>query len=179
MISIDPPALGSVYTASVGDQGKVGLCRLEVGCSPGTGKLKIAGGVEGPMRESINRAFAYLMSQKVKMGLAQEIDTTDFHVESIDLLSNQVPCEPGIALVVAVYSARYSTGTPARFNRDRSLVQLSGRKDATPPSPALRHGRASVIPGSGSWHSFLPSAEAYCEATPTECLPFFGTAFAH
>jgi hypothetical protein len=24
--------------------------------------------------------------------------------------------------------------------------------------------------------AFLPSAEAYCEATPTECLPFFGTA---
>jgi ATP-dependent Lon protease len=70
-----------------------------------TGKLKIAGGVEGPMRESINRAFAYLMGQKVKMGVGQEIDTTDFHVESIDLLSNHVPCEPGIALVVAVYSA--------------------------------------------------------------------------
>jgi hypothetical protein len=33
---------------------------------PGTGKLKIAGGVEGPTRESVNRAFAYLMGQKVK-----------------------------------------------------------------------------------------------------------------
>ena len=64
----DPLAPGSVYTASVDDQGKVGLYRLEVGCSPGTGKLKIAGGVEGPMKESINRAFAYLMGQKVKMG---------------------------------------------------------------------------------------------------------------
>jgi Predicted ATP-dependent Lon-type protease len=33
------------------------------------------------------------------------MDTTDFHVEAIDLLSNHVPCEAGIALVVAVYSA--------------------------------------------------------------------------
>src|SRR6266581_1377353 len=105
VISLDPLAPGSVYTASVDDQGKVGLYRLEVGCSPGTGKLKIAGGVEGPMRESITRAFAYLMGQKVKMGIGQQIDTTDFHVEAIDLLSNHVPCEAGIALVVAIYSA--------------------------------------------------------------------------
>ncbi len=105
MIALDPLAPGSVYTSSVDDQGKVGLYRLEVGCSPGTGKLKIAGGVDGPMRESINRAFAYLMGQKVKMGIAQQVDTTDFHVEAIDLLSNHVPCEAGIALVVAIYSA--------------------------------------------------------------------------
>src|SRR3954469_23584960 len=105
MISTDPLAPGSVYTASVDDQGKVGLYRLEVGCSPGTGKLKIAGGVDGVMKESIQRAFAYLMGQKVKMGVGQQVDTTDFHVEAIDLLSNHVPCEAGIALVVAVYSA--------------------------------------------------------------------------
>jgi len=67
MIATDPLAPGSVYTASVDDHGKVGLYRLEVGCSPGTGKLKIAGGVEGPMKESLQRAFAYLQSQKVKM----------------------------------------------------------------------------------------------------------------
>jgi ATP-dependent Lon protease len=105
MISLDPLAPGSVYTSSVDDRAKVGLYRLEVGCSPGTGKLKIAGGVEGLMRESINRAFAYLMGQKVKMGIAQQIDTTDFHVEAIDLLSNHVPCEAGVALIVAIYSA--------------------------------------------------------------------------
>ena len=45
MISLDPLAPGSVYTSSVDDHAKVGLYRLEVGCSPGTGKLKIADGV--------------------------------------------------------------------------------------------------------------------------------------
>jgi ATP-dependent Lon protease len=39
------------------------------------------------------------------MGIAQHVDTTDFHVEAIDLLTNRVPCEAGIALVVAIYSA--------------------------------------------------------------------------
>lgn len=105
MIATDPLAPGSVYTASVDDHGKVGLYRLEVGCSPGTGKLKIAGGVEGPMKESLQRAFAYLQSQKAKMGIGHQFDTTDFHVEAIDLLSNHVPCEAGIAVVVAVFSA--------------------------------------------------------------------------
>ncbi len=57
MIATDPLAPGSVYAASVDDQGKVGLYRLEVGCSPGTGKLKIAGGIEGPMKESIQRGL--------------------------------------------------------------------------------------------------------------------------
>ena len=113
MIATDPLAPGSVYTASVDDQGKVGLYRLEVGCSPGTGKLKIAGGVEGTMKESIQRAYAYLMGQKGKMGIAQQVDTTDFHVEAIDLLSNRVACEAGIALVVAVYSAIKKTSVLA------------------------------------------------------------------
>lgn len=113
MIATDPLAPGSVYTASVDDQGKVGLYRLEVGCSPGTGKLKIAGGVEGAMKESIQRAYAYMMGQKGKMGVAQQVDTTDFHVEAIDLLSNHVPCESGIALVVAIYSALKKTSVLA------------------------------------------------------------------
>jgi ATP-dependent Lon protease len=105
MISSDPLAPGSVYTASVDDQGKVGLYRLEVGCSPGTGKLKVAGGITGTMKESIQRAFAYLAAQKGKIGISQQIDITDYHVEAIDLLGNHVACEAGIALIVAVYSA--------------------------------------------------------------------------
>lgn len=105
MIASDPLAPGSVYAVSVDDQGKVGLYRLEIGLAPGTGKLKLAGGIEGVMKESINRAFAYVRGQTAKMGIGQQMDTTDFHVEAIDLLNNRVPCEAGIALVVAINSA--------------------------------------------------------------------------
>jgi predicted ATP-dependent Lon-type protease len=31
--------------------------------------------------------------------------TTDFHIEAIDLLANRIPCDAGIGLVVAIYSA--------------------------------------------------------------------------
>ncbi len=105
LISTDPLAPGSVYSISVDDQSKVGLYRLEVGTSPGTGKMRIAGGIDGSMKESIQRAFAYIQGHKVDMGISQAFDTTDFHVEAIDLLTNRIPCDAGIALVVAVYSA--------------------------------------------------------------------------
>lgn len=151
MISIDPLAPGSAYAASVDDQGKVGLYRLEVGCSPGTGKLRIAGGVEGPMKESIQRAFAYLMGQKVKLGVGQQVDTTDFHVEAIDLLSNHVPCDAGIALVVAVYSAvkRQSVQAGLVILGDLSIQGniKSVRSLAEPLQVAMDNGaRRALIP---------------------------------
>src|SRR5882757_9521469 len=72
-----------------------------------------------------------------------------------------------------VRAVRCSAGTPARFKRARSLVQLSGRKrrsaTVTGTSP-----RASVSDASVWQLAVLPNAEAYCAATPTECLPFFG-----
>lgn len=105
LIATDPLAPGSVYTASVDDQGKVGLYRIEVGLAAGTGKLRLAGGIEGSMKESMQRAFAYLQGHKVEMGIAQALDTTDFHVEAIDLLVNRVECDAGVALIVAIYSA--------------------------------------------------------------------------
>ncbi len=114
LISTDPLAPGSIYTASVDNQGKVGLYRLEVGCSPGTGKLRVAGGIDSTMKESIQRAFAYIQGHKVNMGIAQAFDTTDFYVEAIDLLTNRTSCDAGIALVVAIYSAiKKHPGLPA------------------------------------------------------------------
>ncbi|RLC73990.1 MAG: ATP-dependent Lon protease, partial [Chloroflexi bacterium] len=86
LISGDPLAPGTVYTASVDDEGKVGLYRIEVGCSAGTGKLKIPGGLYTEMRDSIQRAFAYIQGHKVDMGIAQAFSTTDFYVQAVDLL---------------------------------------------------------------------------------------------
>jgi ATP-dependent Lon protease len=105
LIASDPLEPGSVYAASVDNQGKVGLYRIEVGPSGGTGKLRLAGGIEGMMRESIQRAFGYLHGNKVRLGIGHEFDTTDFHVQAIDLLHNRVSCECGVALIVAVISA--------------------------------------------------------------------------
>ncbi|HWW83893.1 MAG TPA: protease Lon-related BREX system protein BrxL [Vicinamibacterales bacterium] len=105
LIASDPLAPGSVYAAGVGTDGKVGLYRLEVGVAVGTGKLKLAGGVAGNIKESFTRAFAYLQSRKKDLGIAQMVDTADFHIEAVDLLANHVAFDAGVALFVAIYSA--------------------------------------------------------------------------
>ena len=109
VISTDPLAPGSTYAAAVNDDGKAGLYRIEVGISAGTGKLKTAGGVDAAMRNCLNRAFGYLQGHKVQMGLGSVLDTTDLHIEVIDLLANRVACEAGVAFLVALVSALRKT----------------------------------------------------------------------
>ena len=105
LVAADPLAPGSVYTGTVSPDGTVGLYRLEVTVTSGTGKVRMAGGVKGPMKEAISRAFSYLLSKKVEFGLGREMDTSDLHVEAIDLLNNGVEAEIGVAFFVAAFSA--------------------------------------------------------------------------
>lgn len=114
LISSDPLAPGTVYATAVSGDGTVGLYRVEVSASTGTGKLKLAGGVSGFLKESIQRAFSYLLSNKTALGVAREVDTADFHVEAINLLGNQVEAEVGVAFLVAAYSSiRKTSPQPA------------------------------------------------------------------
>ena len=105
LISQDPVAPGTAYTAGVTADGTVGLYRLEVSISSGTGKLKLAGGIAGGAKESVQRAFSFLHAKKAELGVARDLDTSDLHVELIDLLANRVEAEIGVALFVAAYSA--------------------------------------------------------------------------
>lgn len=104
LISADPLAPGTVYSASVSGDGTVGMYRIEITLSSGTSKLRPAGGVSGAMKESIKRAFSYLLANKSELGVAREVDTSDFHVEVIDLLGNKVEAELGVAFFIAAYS---------------------------------------------------------------------------
>jgi ATP-dependent Lon protease len=105
LIAPDPLPPGSVYAGTVGDDGTVGLFRLEVSTSGGTGKLKLSGGVSGLMKESIQRAFNYLRTHMNEFGIGAEVDHTDFYVEAIDLLSNRQDAELGVAMFAACFSA--------------------------------------------------------------------------
>jgi ATP-dependent Lon protease len=109
LISTDPLAPGTVYTAGVTSDGTVGLYRLEVSLSAGLGKLKAAGGISGAMKESVQRAFSYVQAKKSELGIAREHDTSDVHVEVIDLIGNRVEAEVGVAFFIACYSAMRRT----------------------------------------------------------------------
>lgn len=104
-ISADPLEPGSVYAASVDEEGKVGIYRLEVGMTPGSGKLRLAGGISGEMKESIQRAFGYMQGNKTRFGVAQPLELNDFLVQAIDLLQTRAVCKCGVALIVAIVSA--------------------------------------------------------------------------
>ena len=116
LISSDPLPPGSVYAASVSGDGTVGLFRLEVTLASGTGKLKPAGGISGVMKESISRAFSHMLANKSEFGIGREVDTSDFHVEVIDLLGNRVEAEIGVAFFVAAFSVLRRAQVRQRFS---------------------------------------------------------------
>jgi ATP-dependent Lon protease len=105
LISAEGGAAGTIYAAGLGADGTVGLFRIETSISSGTGKVKSAGGISGATRESIARASSYLSANKTSLGIARELDTSDIHVEVVDLLGNRVEAEIGVAFLVAAYSA--------------------------------------------------------------------------
>ena len=105
LISLDPLAPGSAYAVGSDAQGTVGMFRIEVSVAGGTGKLKMAGGVRGTIKESILRAFAYMQSNKAELGIGRDLDNSDLHVEVIDLLANRVEAEIGVGFFVAALSA--------------------------------------------------------------------------
>lgn len=105
LISQDPLPPGTVYAAGVSAEGTVGLYRVEVTLSSGTSKLKLAGGISGSTKEALQRAFGYLLAHKTDLSVAKDVDTSDFHVEVVDLLNNRLEVEPGVAFFVAFMSA--------------------------------------------------------------------------
>jgi ATP-dependent Lon protease len=105
MISSDPLAPGSVYSASVAADGTVGMFRIEVSLATGSGKLKLAGGINGTTKESINRAFSYILTRKGELAIAREMDESDLYVEVIDLMHNRAEGDIGLAFFVAAFSA--------------------------------------------------------------------------
>jgi len=164
LISTDPLAPGSVYAASVDDQGKVGLYRLEVGSTPGTGKLKVSGSTDASMKESIQRAFAYIQGHKVVMGIAQTLVTTDFHIEAIDLLNNRISCDAGVAVVVAVYSTiKKHSAIPGLLILGDLSIQGNIKAVRSLPEPlqmAMDNGaRRALIPLENKRHFLEVSAD--------------------
>lgn len=175
LISADPLPPGTIYTASVSGDGTVGLYRIEVTTSTGTGKLKLAGGVHGAMKESIQRGFSYLLANKSALGVAKELDTSDFHVESIDLLGNKVEAEVGVAFFIACYSIlRKSAAQPALLVLGDMSIQGNikpVRSLVEPLQVAMDNGaRRALIPIENKRNFFDVSADVLESVDPI----FFG-----
>jgi ATP-dependent Lon protease len=151
LIALDPLAPGSAYAAGVTSEGTVGLFRVEVSVSAGTGKLKSAGGVSGAIKESMQRAFAYMQAHAGELNIGRELGVSDFHVEAIDLLANRAEIEVGVAFFTAMMSAiRSSPILPALIVLGDMSVQGNlkpVRSLAEPLQVAMDNGaRRALIP---------------------------------
>jgi ATP-dependent Lon protease len=74
----------------------------------------MAGDIAGMMKESVQRTFTYVQAKKADLGIARDLETSDLHVEVVDLLGSRVEAEVGIAFFVASYSAlRKASVSPA------------------------------------------------------------------
>lgn len=105
LISQDPLPPGSVYTVAADGDSKVALFRLEVTLTAGTGKIRTPAGLEKGLKESLNRAAAYLQSVKDKLGLAPLLAQKDICAEAVDLSGGRVEAACGVAFFVALMSA--------------------------------------------------------------------------
>lgn len=104
LISMDPLSPGCAYGASVTQEDKVALQRVEITKIPGGGKLKLAGSPDKTLRDSVTTAFDYIRARKRELGLEGELDSYDFHVQIVDLTSTREGSTAGMAFFVAFYS---------------------------------------------------------------------------
>lgn len=171
LISTDPLPPGTVYASTISSDGTVGLFRIEVSMANGTGKLKLAGGVSGAMKESFNRAFNYLKANKTPLGVARDLDTSDFHAEAIDLLGNKVDGELGVAFAVACYSI-LRKASPLAGLLVLGDMSIQGniktvRSLAEPLQVAMDNGaRKSLVPIENKRQFFEVSAEVLENVDP-------------
>jgi ATP-dependent Lon protease len=70
--------------------------------------LRVPGGLEPSLKESLNRAFAYLQSVRDRLGLTTMLAQKDIQAEAIDLSGGRVDCACGVAFYVAMISALYN-----------------------------------------------------------------------
>jgi len=107
-------------------------------------------------KESVQRGFSYVQAKKTELGIACDLETSDLHVEVIDLLGNRVEAEVGIAFFVASYSAlRKAPVSPALL----VLGDMSVQGNITSP---VAYGAASGSEGQrceARSHSYREQAE--------------------
>ena len=104
-IPTDPQVPGTVFTAASDAEGQVGLFRLEIALTAGTGRLRMPTSLDKSLRESLNRAHAYLQNMKARLGIESLLAQKDIYAEAIDLSGGHVECPCGVAFYVAVMSA--------------------------------------------------------------------------
>lgn len=106
LISSDPLQPGSIYAATLTEEDKVAIHRIEVGkIGGGSGKLKITGSPDTATKNSLTTAFDYMRARARELGIDRELNLFDYHVQAVDLTGSGQRAQAGVAFFVALYSA--------------------------------------------------------------------------
>ena len=98
----------------------------------------------------------------MELGVARDLDTSDFHAEVIDLLGNRVEAEIGVAFFVASYSAlRKSPVSPALLVLGDMSVQgnIKPLRSLTEPLQVCEGQRRKARADSDREQAQLPGCE--------------------
>jgi ATP-dependent Lon protease len=105
---ITPGQLDPGVTFTVGtDQadGRLAIFRVEVQNSKGNGRLRITGAPSRAIREAVQTAHTYLKSQGPQLGLNNNPDDYDLHVQLVNLMQSKEGSETGVAFFVGMVSS--------------------------------------------------------------------------
>ncbi len=104
LIDQDPLAPGSVYTAALTENNTISVSRIEISRFGGNGKLRFSGEPSKKMRQSMITAFDYAKANRRTLGIEQDLDIDDYHVQVVNLSHNDDDAELGVAFFIALYS---------------------------------------------------------------------------
>ena len=104
LIGQDPLPAGSIYSAALTAADTVALHRVEVSKMSGSGKVRITGSPDRSMKNSIMTAFDYVRANKSHLGIERDLDSYDFHVQTVDLMQTKEGSQGGVAFFIALYS---------------------------------------------------------------------------
>jgi ATP-dependent Lon protease len=66
--------------------------------------LRITGGIDRAMRDSIMTAFDYVRANKARLGIERDLESYDLHVQMVELMQAREGSQAGVAFFIALYS---------------------------------------------------------------------------
>ncbi|MFC3860738.1 protease Lon-related BREX system protein BrxL [Deinococcus antarcticus] len=116
LIPDSPLAPGHAYAVSPGDDGMLGLYRVELQTTPGSGKLVKTGtaGASGA-RDAVNIAFNYFKANSSRVSGSIHPDGSDYLLHLVDIQGVGAPGHISLALLTAMCSAALSKPLQAQL----------------------------------------------------------------
>ncbi len=174
LIPEGPMNPGTMHTVALGTSGRLGLYRLELQATAGTGKLSVSGsGANAKTKEAIKIAFDYFKANVSRVSSMSRVGDHDYHLHVVEIHNT------GAATTLTLYSfVAFCSGLTGRPVRSQMVVlgdmSLGGTiVPATNPGQILQ-----VAFDSGAKKILIPmSSVGDIQTIPGELFAKFQTSF--